>query len=92
MAILLIAPTLVGISVEGCFGSEETQQSAGKVAISENYSLNRAETGISFGAIISPSENYKGNVTVGNSFSEGVSTSDSYRIVHMMNGDLIVSP
>lgn len=99
MAILLLAPTLMGISGVvslgcGLFSESEdvTPPPAGKVSLSENYSLNRAETGISFETITSPSQGYKGNATLGGLFSEGISASDSYRIVHTMNGGVIVSP
>ncbi len=99
MAILLLAPILMGMSGVVSLGcglltesEDDAPPPAEKLAASENYSLARAETGISFGEISSPSGGYKGNAAIGGLFSEAISASASYRIIHMMNGGIIVLP
>lgn len=94
--LILLASILMGIcgtGVLGCgnSGSEESLP-GGKVANSENYSLDRARLGTSFGTMTSSSSSYEANATIGYTFSEGISASDNYQIVHTMKSDAVVSP
>lgn len=92
--LILLAPILMGICGEcACSGSsDDGTPSKGKVATSENYSLNRAGLGTSFGTMTSSSESYEVNTTIGYTFSEGISASNSYQIVHTIKSDAVVSP
>ncbi len=90
MAIFLLAP----IVFLGCglFPGQEEAPPGGNVAFSENYSLNRTGIGTSFGAMTSPDLFYVINATIGYPFSEGISASDNYRIVHTMNSNAVTWP